>query len=474
MSASEGYEAERLEGRDFSAKLRLVMDRFPRGLGLSREDLGLISWLYFYEQDTGAQEISDSQLKWLLLEAAGHAGMDPQSVQPAQIIQRLMRLDILRVALTDSSRRGYRLTCLGRSVARNVAEDIDYGSEQLNALLGSALSEAGSAGEEGGGSLFRYLKYIFLETIREKIEYKLLAIEEDLDRRKGAVKKTYSGQDQADFEAAIRDIEYCRMALTELVDAVQESSACVRLEELLHEHIQRRPEPRLNEALEKSLNFLYVLRGRVDVMLKDVVQFIRDCIAYRSLAFTVDSRERMCRIQEKILTHALTHDVRMPILEQPRIPRMDLNWSRQERERPVILDLERLRTLEGFTPPEPTSIEPEWKELLLDTARREWAEHASRGGIDLGVWLKSLEGAVPQLAGSACLGVWLLAQDLPKWTPLVMLEHLEGQWIPIDDEWMMEGVKLAPVPAAVLTPVPMPTPPTGSEGLESSQHERNG
>jgi hypothetical protein len=204
----------------------------------------------------------------------------------------------------------------------------------------------------------------------------------------------------------------------------------------------REPQPGLYEVLEQSLSFVYVLRAQVDGMLKDVVQFVRDCMAYRSVAFTVDSRERLCRIQEKILTFGLDHDVRMPLLAPPRIPRVDINWSRVERERPVLLDLDRLQSLEGFRPPVMMAIEPEWKVAFLDVARREWIHLAQAGGTDLGEWLAQLVQNMPEVSASPCLALWFLTQDWPQWSPPVAVVPLEGRWISLGDQWMMQAVKL--------------------------------
>ncbi len=430
---------------EMGSRLRSLMKRYPRGLSLSREDLAAIGWLYFYEQETGPQGIPESHLKWLILQAAERLGLNGSALQPSQLIQKLMRLDVLRIAISDSSSEGYRLTCLGRDLARNLLDDTDYDSEQLNVLLNCALGEIESAASEGGGTLLKYLDYIFLGTIREKIEYKLLTIEEDLERRKKEVKQTYSGRDQADFEAAIADIEYCRAALSELVETVQESSGCMKIEELLHDCMLREPGAELYEALEQSLNFTYVLRGRVETMLKGVVQFIRDCIAYRSLAFTVDLRDRLRRIQERILTHALTRDIRMSVLDAPRTPRMDLNWSRQAQERPVLLDLERLRTMEGFLPPAIPLIDPVWKESFLVEAKSEWADAARSGGIELGGWIRSLAEKMPQIEDSPCIALWLLIQDWPKWTPSVTIQRHTGRWVPLGKGWMMEEMRLLPI-----------------------------
>ncbi|MFP5212422.1 MAG: hypothetical protein ACLGPL_03500, partial [Acidobacteriota bacterium] len=426
---------------DMGPRLRSVMQRFPRGLNLSREDLGCIGWLYCYERETDSQGIADSLMKRLIQEAAGYLEVATDGLQPAQTIQRLMRLGIVRLAITGSRRRGYRLTCLGQSIARNLMEETDYGAEQLNALLGSALRETAASALEGEGVLLRYLKFVFLGAMREKIEMKILAIEEDLEERKREVKRTYSGQQSdADLDGAIRDIEHCRAALTELVDAVKESSACAGLESLLHERMTQGPKLDLHEALEQSLNFIYLLRSSVEIMLKDVVDFIRECVAYRALALTVDSRDRLCRIQERILSFALDHDVRMPMLDPPRIPKLDLKWSRQERERPVVVGEDRLRALEGFLPPDPPAIEPEWKGALLDTARDEWKR--VKRAVPIEEWLETLKGRVPRMGEGVHMAVWFLCQDWPNWVPKVSVEYRKGTWIPLDDEWMMEAVSL--------------------------------
>jgi hypothetical protein len=431
-------------GADIAGKLRSSLSRFPRGLNLGREDLAVIGWLYFFEQETSSHGISDTRLKWLIAEALRQLGFDGQAIQSAQLIQRLMRLSILRMTIAEGTRRGYRLTCFGQNLARHYVEETDYSSEQLNLLLACALGEIESAVGVSEESLFKSLKHVFLGAIREKIEYKLLAIEDDLEERKSAVKRTFTGTSQEELESAIKDIEYCRMALTELVDAVRESSACVSLEEILHRHLDRRPDAELSDVLEQSLDFLYILRGRVDTMLKGVVEFIRDCVAYRSLALTVDSRDRLCRVQERILAHALHHDLRMPILGTLRLPRMDLNWSRIERERPFLLDMNKLRTIENYLPSHLPPVEPDWKNDLLDLARSRWSVYAGTGGVDLGEWLGELADSIPLLSGALWQGLWLLSQDWPNWTPPVSVVYETGNWVPLGDEWLMEAIRLVP------------------------------
>jgi hypothetical protein len=315
----------------------------------------------------------------------------------------------------------------------------------LNVLFGSALREVEASMAEGGGALPRYLEYVFLGVVREKIEYKLLAIEDDLERRKKEVKRTYSGNSKGDFRDAIDNIEYCRKALTELVDAVRESSPSAALEELFHERIGKGTDAGLDEALEQSLTFLYALRGRVGAMLKDVVQFIHECMAYRSLALTVDSRDRLCRVQEKILMRALHNDLRMPIIAPPRAVGIDLNWSRQERVRPVILNRNGMRMLEEFEPGAPRPADPGWKADFLQTARARWKGLAGRGGVDLGDWFEELRGEFPELSETPGLALWYLAQDWPQWTPAVMLEHLGDRWVPLGKGWMMAAAALIPV-----------------------------
>ena len=429
---------------DIGSKLRLLMARFGRGISLSAEDLAIVGWLYLFEQETQAQGITDAQFRWLLEELAKHIRLEPAAVQPTQVIQRLMRFEVLSFTLIQDGRRGYRLTCLGQSLARNLIDDIDYSSEQLNVLLGCALRDLQAARETGPEELLLYLKHVLLGIIREKTEYKLLGIEDDLEKRKKAVKRSYSGHDQADFDSAIKDIEYCRLALTELVDAVHTSSAFAGLETVLFEQIAREPEPALGEALEQSLNFFYMMRGRVEAMLKDVIQFIRDCVAYRSLALTLDSRDRLCRIQEQILSHALTREVTLPVIDLPRLPRLDFNWSRVEKARPLQLDMEQLTSLETFQPPALPPLEPAWKEPLLHLARTQWRELALNGGVELAAWMPQLMRGLPARIESAHLAVWYLCQDWPQWRPGVRLLHRPGDWVRLDAEWMMEALILVP------------------------------
>jgi hypothetical protein len=427
------------------------MGRFPKGMDLSREDLALTSWLYFYELETQCGAISEADLRWLIDQVGHHLELELPMLQLPQVVQRLMRFGVLRVAITDSRRQGYCLTRLGRSLARSLMEETDYSSEQLNVLFSYAFREVTAALREGNEALLQYLEHVLLGTIREKVEFKLLSIEEDLAERKREVRRTYSGGNETDFEGALRNIQYCRRALTELVDAVQESSSCVKLEELLHRRLGRRHTPQLDDTLEQSTHFLYVLRSRVDVMLKDVVLFIHDCVAFRSLAFTVDSRDRLRRIQERILTHALDHVVRMPVLEMPHLPRLDFRWSPQVRDRQVVLDMQRLKTLDDYAPPELPPVEPVWKEPFLQLAREEWSVLARRGGRDLGEWLNALARKMPQFYENPPLALWYLSQDWPQWTPRVTLIQREGEWAPLGDRWMMEAVSLVPVRSAEMS-----------------------
>lgn len=423
-------------------RVKALMGLFPRGLSLSQEDLALIAWIYLYEEETGTQGISDFHFKGLLEEGVRRFSWT-SAAEPFPVIQRLMRFGLLRIAVPDSNRRGYRLTSFGRGLARHLIEEADYGAEALNVLLDSGFIGVQST-LQGDGTLLKYLQHVFLGTIREKVEHKILTIEEDLERRKAAVRQTYSGQDQPNFEAAIQDIEYCRRALTELVDAVQESSAWMRLEESFHQQLLNEPETELYGALEQSLLFLYTLRAKIDEMLKDVIQFIRDCIAYRSLAFTVDSRDRLCRIQEKILSFALEHDVRMPVLGALRVPRLDLQWSKAERERPVMLNVDGLMTLEDFLAPGVPAVEPEWKGAFVQRARESWVALAREGGVDLDRWVKSLGREISGIQESPHLAVWFLCQDWPNWSPGVVLEYT-GEWVPLGRGWMMEAIRLVPV-----------------------------
>jgi hypothetical protein len=429
---------------DIASKLRNVMGRFPRGLSLNRDDLALLAWLYLYEETRGDQGISESELRWLISEASEQLHLDSGSLHPAQVVQRFMRYNLLRVAFTESSSQGYRLTCFGQGMAKNLVEETDYSSEQLDVLLGYALFAVKSAQQDGDETLLKYLNFVFLSTIREKVEYKLLSMEEDLLERKREVRRTYAGQNETDFESALESIGHCRLALTELVDAIQESSACAMLEDFLHECMSLDPIPDLYDALEESADFLYSLRSRIGVMLKDVVLFIRDCVAFRTLAFTVDSRDRLCRIQERIISHALTGDIRIPVLSMPRISRIDLSWSNLGRERPVHLDVNRLKTLDNYLPPQLPPVEPAWKAPLLEMARDEWQIQVGNGGVELGEWLNKMMIKLPQLTENISLAVWFLIQDWPEWSPGVSVEQQHGIWVPLGKEWVMEAIRLVP------------------------------
>lgn len=61
--------------------------------------------------------------------------MEDDVSQPAQVIDRLVRFRMVRTSGTDSRAQEYCLTRLGRSLARDLLEDADFGSEDLCTLL---------------------------------------------------------------------------------------------------------------------------------------------------------------------------------------------------------------------------------------------------------------------------------------------------------------------------------------------------
>ena len=160
-----------MQQQDVIFKLSNLANRFPRGLELSKQDLLFVGWLYFRELATEATRISDRELRQQLSHAAVQLGMEDDVSQPAQVIDRLVRFRMVRTSVTDSRAQEYCLTRLGRSLARDLLEDADFGSEDLCTLLNQAHASLRQEMEQGDpAELAKWLTHFFHGTIREKIE----------------------------------------------------------------------------------------------------------------------------------------------------------------------------------------------------------------------------------------------------------------------------------------------------------------
>lgn len=435
--------------RDALDKLFSLKSRFSEGLRLSMENVLALGWLYFLESGREGVSLTEHDVKDAIMDASKHLQLEIEPGQVNGLIQRLLQTGVLKAVIVGRH-QGCRLARLGRNMAKSLLEEVDYSSEQLNSLLDSALSIVKTARSEGEEELRSKLKYVFFDTILERIESKISSIEEDLEQRKQRVRETYSGQSDADREQAQKDLEYSREALTELVDAVKGSSACEALEVELIECTQNSRDHDLRELLGRAYDFLYNLRERIDSMLADLVDFIRDCAAYRSLAFSVTAKDRLCRSQDKILSYALDHPLGMPVLPVPGLSAWGLPGRHKKDTRPVILDMSKLDALGEQPARDSFSIEFQWKGALLDAARRAWKTQSLKKEVDLSEWLRELSSDIPEIMGYPELALLFLAEDWPGWTPAVSIQFRDRKWTAFGEGWMMESAVL----------VPLPNPPT--------------
>lgn len=430
-------------------KLFFLKNRFSDGLKLSMENVLTIGWLYFLESGREGVSLTEHDVKGAIVEASKHLHLEIEPHQINTLIQRLLQTGVMK-AVVVGRHQGCRLARLGRNIAKSLLEEVDYSSEQLNSLLSSALSIVKAAGLEGEDELRAKLKYVFFDTILERIESKVSSIEEDLEQRKQRVREAYSGQSDAERDQAQKDLETSREALTELVDAVKSSSACEALEVELIECAQASRDRELRELLGRAYDFLYNFRERIDLMLADLVEFIRDCAAYRSLAFSVSARDRLCRNQDKILAYALDHPLCMPVLPVPGLSAWGLPSNRGKDVRPVIIDLNKLNALSGPPAVDSFSAEFEWKAALLDGARKGWETRSLTGEVSLPSWLRELSADIPEIMQHPELTLLFLAEDWPAWSPGVSVQVRDRNWTAFGEGWMMESVVLVPLrdPAA--------------------------
>ena len=143
---------------------------------LSKQDLLFVGGLYFRELATEAARISDRELRQQLSHAAVQLGMEDDVSQLAQVIDRLVRFRMVRTSVTDSRAQEYCLARLGRSLARDLLEDADFGSEDLCTLLNQAHASLRQEMTQGDpAELAKWLARFFHGTNREKIEYCLHA-----------------------------------------------------------------------------------------------------------------------------------------------------------------------------------------------------------------------------------------------------------------------------------------------------------
>jgi hypothetical protein len=176
--------------------------------------------------------------------------------------------------------------------------------------------------------------------------------------------------------------------------------------------------------VERCLDFLDGLRRRIEQMLGHIIDFIHECVAYQSLIGSLSYRDRLCRKHQDVLIHAVSVDVCMPLVDNHALPDITMQWSNQAQKKPVQLNLDQLKALEEYVPAEVKSRQVPWKESFLRLARQQWHEDNGQG-LMLGSWLKGLLDDLRLDPAESLQGLWLLIQDMPEWSPQVLVVKAE-------------------------------------------------
>ncbi|MFP4658281.1 MAG: hypothetical protein ACLFMP_06305, partial [Desulfonatronovibrionaceae bacterium] len=177
MNSESGLGEESIAG-EFILQLRQVLTRFPKGLNLQPVHLVALGWLWRWEKSGDRQTIADRELRIQLARCVKNLDMEEDTPEPRTIIDRLMRFHLLRNAISPHSGHEYCLTRLGRNLARDLVEDVQYGTEDLCTHINTAYVTLKSAVDEGDREeLRKALQHSLLGMSREAIEHKLEGIE---------------------------------------------------------------------------------------------------------------------------------------------------------------------------------------------------------------------------------------------------------------------------------------------------------
>ncbi|MFO7816289.1 MAG: hypothetical protein ACQES5_09515 [Thermodesulfobacteriota bacterium] len=419
---------------DLIFQLRQVLSRFPKGLQLEPVLLAVLGWLWRWEKSNGRQTISDRELRLQLAKCINSLDLEEDAPEPRTIIDRLMRFHLLRNAIAPHSGHEYCLTRLGRNLARDLVEDVQYGTEDLCTQINTAYVTLKSAFDGGEREEWRKtLQHGLLGMSREAIEHKLEGIEEGVLALEAEIKRLAGGNDQEEMDRALEMIRTNREYVEEIMEAIQEGSSFAVLERLLvscrKKYLEDRP---ILALVDQGLDFLQGVSQRVEQLLVHIVDFIDQCVSYQSFIGNLSSRDRLCALQMEIMRQALSVPVRMPLPEKPRLRSILIDWGEGREDPPEYMDKEVLSALKEFVPEEIRGVEAEWKEEFLQTARENWRSVPEKG-IALSHWLNQLCSGVPAAGDARLLALWYLLCDWPQWRPGVRARPDDGDWFVLEE-----------------------------------------
>ncbi len=412
--------------KDFTFQLREMLGKFPAGLKLGSHDLVFVGWLYFWEKSTRQKDIPERELIWQIDQAVKTLDLQ-DAVSSSAALERLLQYRLLRRSITSSGRDTLCLTRLGRGLAEDLMAEINLESDELSTHINHAYSILHSHLESGNiQELEAFIRHVFLSSVAESMEYKLQSIEESILEQEAKVKELGSGQDDQAFEMAVQTIQSSRQHLEELLQTLQTGSPFYPLYDLLYECRGKASTAHLAGDVELCLDFLDGLRQRIEQMLAHLINFIHECVSYQSLIGSLSYRDRLMRRQQEILAHALHSELNLPLNEQPALPRISLSWSKQEQKKPVRLSLDKLKALEDYVPAEIRQRQVAWKQDFLELARQEW-QAAGSTCLELGQWLQALLARTAGQKQEILQGLWFLLQDMPYWSPAVLLDEADSR-----------------------------------------------
>jgi hypothetical protein len=127
------------------------------GLHLKPEEILILEALHLLiEHEIEEDFLLESDLKDRILRTSDCLKLEIEPHQTNQLIQKLLQTGIL-ILTFGGTRQRYRLSRLGQSLAKCLLDEVDYGTDQLNALFTSALSGLRTARLAGNDSLKHYL-----------------------------------------------------------------------------------------------------------------------------------------------------------------------------------------------------------------------------------------------------------------------------------------------------------------------------